>query len=1184
MITKREASVIFVISLWVLVLLPSRSEAQNRRVLDNQIPKPVASGVVHALGRYPGSARMNVAIGLPLRDKVGLQAFIDALYDPASPVYKSYLTPDQFTAKFGASAADYQKAADFARSSGLTVTATTPNRMIVDVTGSVADFERVFHFTMRTYRHPSEPRQFHAPDVAPSVPLDVPILDLMGLDDYMPPRRMVAKTERPGSGHTDITGSGPNGSFQAKDLRAAYVPGVALTGMGQSIGLFELGPYSPDDITIFEKAVGLSDISIVNVLLDGADGDYAPGYGDGEVSLDIEMAMSLAPGAQILVYEGTSFADVINRMATDNAAKQLSSSWAFGNTPSTMQQILMEYAAQGQAFFECSLDSGAYTPTSHVDAPIGSPYVTVVGGTSLVTTGPGGAWLSETAWKGSGGGFDPNYAIPSWQATVSMATNMGTTAFRNFPDVAMVGDTILFAVSGGHTSSFTGGTSASTPLWAAFLALANQQAAMNQKPPIGFLNPTIYALAQSSRYSQDLHDITVGNNTNAASPNEYYAVPGFDLTTGWGSPTGQNLMNDLVGSGTGAPGFSLGIAPYQINVNPGGSGTGNVTLNPYGGFAGAVALSISGLPSGVVPSFSPLSAGSSTMTLAVAASVPAGSYAGTISASSGSLKQTIAMTLTVIAPITPDFTLSASPSILNASPGASIQSVIAIAPVGTFNQAVALSVSGLPQGVTASFSPASTTGSSTLTLSVGSQVAPGIHIVNIAASSGSLNHLTTVALLVPASSPAPVPVDLSSIYNVTGIAADGTPFLTGLGQCCAYSANLLAPSLITGQNIPFLFGPATNGIAPPWNTITGNATIPLPSGQFGSVQLLASGRGNQTAQQFQVNYAGGTSATFTQSVSDWNSPQHYPGETMALDMPYSNLNTGAKAATAVYVYSYGFTLDDCKTVASFIPPNSGNINTLALTLVPSGSPCTATAIASVNVVSGAAANISQNTWIEIHGLNLAPANLPSGGMTWSSAPEFAQGKMPTQLNGVSVTVNGNPAYVYYISPSQINVLTPLDSKTGTVPVVVTNGAAVSTAFNVDKTSLSPAFALVGGTKYLLATHANYTLVGSASEGSIFTPAAPGEEIVLYGFGFGLPSGEPLVAGSSTQSASLPALPTIQIGGQAVQVYYAGVISPGLYQFNVVVPLTASSGDNAVSAVYNQVAISTAGFIPVQGSN
>jgi uncharacterized protein (TIGR03437 family) len=1182
MLTIRDASRIFVIGAWAAAFLPPLSLAQERRSIENQIPKPVADRTARALGRYPGATRMGVAIGLPLRDKEGLRAFIDALYDPASSGYKRYLTPDQFTARFGASAADYQKVVDFANSSGLTVTATTPNRMIVDVSGSVADFERVFQFTMRTYRHPSESREFHAPDVAPSVPADVPILDIMGLDDYMPPRRMDAKPLASGKVHSDsVTGSGPGGSFQPKDLRAAYLPGVALNGAGQSIGLYEVGPYSPNDVIAFEEAAGLPNVPVVNILLNGVDGIWTPGYDDGEEALDVEMAMALSPGlSQVLVYEGTVPADVLNRMATDNAAKQLSCSWGVGN-PSTLQQILMEYAAQGQSFFHSSGDDGGWTiPT---DAPDAGPYTTEVGGTTLVTSGPGGAWVSETAWKYSGGGFDSSFPIPSWQATVNMTTNLGSTTYRNIPDIALIASDI-FCFIDGHTDSGAG-TSFSAPLWAGIVALANQQAAALQNPPVGFLNPALYALGQGSRYNSDFHDIVAGNNTNTASPDLYYAVPGYDLTTGWGTAAGQNLINDLAGGSSGSPGFSLSVVPDQVTVAPGGSASAGVTVTPYGGLTGAVNLAISGLPGGVTASFSPQSATStSTLSLTVPSSVPVGSYVGKITAYSGSLTQTIAVSLTVAAPVTPDFALSAAPSILSVLPGASVKSVIAIASIGSFSSAAALSVSGTPQGVAASFSPASTSTSSTLTLSAGSQVAPGIYIITIAAASGALNHASTIGLLVRANALSPVPVDLSAIYNVTGIAADGTPFLAGIGGLFAYSANLLGSSLTLGQ-IPFLFGPTTNGIAPPWNAIadgSGAMTVQLPSGQFGSIQMLGSGQANHEAQQFQVDYADGTSAKFTQSVSNWTSPQDYPGETTALpSMPYLDRNTGAKDATTAYVYNYAFDFDNCKTATSFTLPQNGGLQTLALTLVPSSAPC----IASVNVVSGAAGTVSQNAWIEIHGSNLAPPSVPSGGMTWSDAASFAQGEMPTQLNGVGVTVNGKPAYVCYISSGQIDALTPLSASVGTdIPVVVANGTAVSPAFNVNEAALSPALALSGGSKYLAATHGNGTYVGPTTEGAGFTPAAPGEEIVLYGFGFGLPSGGSLVAGSSTQSGTLPIRPSMQIGGQAAEVVFAGLVSPGLYQFNVVVPPTVSSGDNAVTAVYDKVAIGTAGFIPVQGAN
>lgn len=220
------------------------------------------------------------------------------------------------------------------------------------------------------------------------------------------------------------------------------------------------------------------------------------------------------------------------------------------------------------------------------------------------------------------------------------------------------------------------------------------------------------------------------------------------------------------------------------------------------------------------------------------------------------------------------------------------------------------------------------------------------------------------------------------------------------------------------------------------------------------------------------------------------------------------------------------------------------------------------------VTAGGFPGISQNAWIEIRGLDLAPQSVPAAGMVWSSAPSFASGQMPTDLGGVSVTVNGKPAFVYFVSASQVNVLAPLDSATGTVDVIVTSGGVSSAPFRANKVPVSPSFPLVGS-GYIVSTHTDFSLVGPASlssPGYPFTPAKPGETILLFAFGFGLPS-TTLINGSSSQTSTLPALPVVQFGGLPAPVSYAGVISPGLYQLNVVVPVNAPGGDNIVSVTY-----------------
>ena len=186
--------------------------------------------------------------------------------------------------------------------------------------------------------------------------------------------------------------------------------------------------------------------------------------------------------------------DILNRMATDNLASQLSSSWGIGDD-SIADQIYKQFAAQGQSFFQGSGDNCSFYPGSQLGYA-DNPYVTLVGGTTLTTTGPGGGYVSETVWhsgtnEGSGGGISTNYTIPVWQQGLNMSTNGGSTTMRNVPDVALTADNIWVISDNGVGGAFTG-TSAAAPLWAAFTALINEQALENGETPVGFLNPALY--------------------------------------------------------------------------------------------------------------------------------------------------------------------------------------------------------------------------------------------------------------------------------------------------------------------------------------------------------------------------------------------------------------------------------------------------------------------------------------------------------------------------------------------------------------------------------------------------------------------------------------------------------------------------------------------------------------------
>jgi hypothetical protein len=199
---------------------------------------------------------------------------------------------------------------------------------------------------------------------------------------------------------------------------------------------------------------------------------------------------------------------------------------------------------------------------------------------------------STNVYWGSGGGVSTSYPIPYWQTNVDMTTNLGSRTRRNIPDVALTADNI-YITHGSGTNSFVGGTSCAAPLWAGFMALANQQAAGLSHASAGFINPVIYALGESTNYKACFNDITVGSNTWSGSPNLYFAVPGYDLCTGWGTPAGTNLINVLAG-GEPDPLVISPLAGFIANGAAGGpfNGTAQVfNLNNSG--TGSLAWSLS---------------------------------------------------------------------------------------------------------------------------------------------------------------------------------------------------------------------------------------------------------------------------------------------------------------------------------------------------------------------------------------------------------------------------------------------------------------------------------------------------------------------------------------------------------------------------------------------------------------
>jgi Pro-kumamolisin, activation domain/Divergent InlB B-repeat domain/Glucodextranase, domain B len=552
--------------------------AQNgRQTLHGHVPAIVKN--LRPLGRISAKRQLNLVIGLPLRNPEALTNLLHQIYDPASPNFRQFLTPEQFTQMFGPTEQDYEALIAFAKSQGLTVSRRHSNRMLLGVHGPVADIEKAFQVTLRLYQHPTEKRRFFATDVEPSVPSGLRVLDISGLSDYGRPHPKY-KLKPANALPTPKTGSGPGGNYMGLDFRAAYAPGVSLTGAGQTVALVQFDGYLASDIAAYAAQAGLPTVSLQNVLLNGFDGLPTGNGGEVEVSLDIEMVISMAPGlSKVIVYEGDPYNffpnTVLNRIATDNSARQISCSWGWvGGPNATTEQIFLQMAAQGQSFFNASGDDDAFLPgqvddPSYFGTPSASPNITQVGGTTLTTTGPQGSWSSETVWNwgggvGSSGGISTYYGIPTWQQGIDMTANKGSTSNRNIPDVALTADDIFVIADGGVHYGGVGGTSVAAPLWAGFTALVNQQAAQTESPPVGFINPAIYALGKGPDYTSDFHDVTTGNNEWFGSPTLFSAVAGYDLCTGWGTPVGQNLIYALTSSGGVPDGIlELSVVPFN---------------------------------------------------------------------------------------------------------------------------------------------------------------------------------------------------------------------------------------------------------------------------------------------------------------------------------------------------------------------------------------------------------------------------------------------------------------------------------------------------------------------------------------------------------------------------------------------------------------------------------------------
>ena len=935
----------------------------SRQILARRVPAAVANGRAKPLGQLPATQRMNISIVLPLRNHTELANLLKSLYDPSSPDYHRFLSVTEFTGRFAPTTDDYQAVVEFARAQGFTLKELPANRLVVPVTATVEQIQNALNVQMRHYQHPTESRVFFSPDRAPSIPAGLNIADVVGLDSYTIPKPQVVKSSLDQNAKsTSVIGSGPGGSYLSSDMRAAYYGGSDLTGAGQTVALVQYDGYDINDVvSIFAGAATATNngtdnvitytpavdgpsysIPIHNVLLDGATGATGQFFSpadDAEQSIDVAQVIGMAPGlSQVRVYIGRNDVDILSAIASEDLAQQVSISWTWTTDATTDDPFFEEMAAQGQSVFAASGDYGTYVPWN-TSYPAESNYITAVGGTSLVTSAAGGAWASETAWDRTGGGVNlDDILIPDWQTLAINGTNGGSATLRNVPDVAMEADFDNYGCSMGVCLPTYAGTSFAAPRWAGFIALVNQQAAAAGSPSVGFINPALYSLGEGANYNSEFHDTVNGsNNYYGLAPLPYYnAVAGYDLLTGWGSPAGQALIDAL--APPASAGFNLSSSASTLTIKPGDQGTSTMSVVAQNGFTGSVNLAVLGLPNGVTPFFSinPVTE-ISVLTLSVASSAVRGSYAVTVTGTSGASQSSVSLTLNVDAP---GFSILFPSSTFMVPQGATATTKASIIRYGGFTGAVNLTItSPLPPGLNAAWSQNPTTESSELSVSTTSDTYAST--LTITGTSGNLI--------------ASAPLALDVVMPLPQIEIAPLPSVVAQGASATGTINIIPNGSLNG--LTYLSGASSTGL-----TLTFNPTSILP-GQPSTLTVTADasaplGRKNACIG---AGVAGGfTSACFFVTVTSPSTPAF----TLSLSQVAPTLAQGSTLADVISINPFsGFTgsvnlsvIGLPSGVIAAISPNPST-GTSVLTLKASGS--AAPGLYAVEVLGNSSGQLAQ---------------------------------------------------------------------------------------------------------------------------------------------------------------------------------------------------------------------------------
>ena len=1145
-----------------------------------------------------------------------LEKLIDELHDSSSPNFHRWLTAKEFGERFGVAKPDRDTIKNWLQSHGLKVNVDYTNGLLIDFSGTAGQVREAFHTEIHNLNVKGVKHIANMSDPRIPAALAPAVVGVVSLHDFMP--------------HT-LSKLRPNYTFGGCFIGTCYVVvpadlatiynlnplfSAGISGQGQTIVVIEdTNVSSTTDWTTFRSTFGLSSYTggsftqINPAPPKGANNCTNPGVTGAavEATVDAEYASAAAPNAAIVLASCSSTAtfgglialqNLLNESGTPPAIMSISYgeceavNGAAANAAfnSTYQQAVTE----GVSVFVAAGDNGATMCSSSafedtatygigVSGFTSTPYNVSVGGTDYGDTyagtnstywnagnsptyGSAKSYVPEIPWNDScassliaefngfsqtygssgfcnssagesdyistvsGGGGPSGCATgspsqsdvvsgtcagwpkPSWQTLVGNPSD----GVRDIPDVSLfaadgVWDHYYLACFTGRGYTCTGapdtwlgagGTSFAAPIMAGIQALVNQKADARQGNP----NFVYYSLA-ASQYGASgdsacnstlghrvgssciFYDVTQGDNdvdctgtnncylpsgtngvlstSNSAYQPAYGTTTGWDFATGIGTVNAYNLVNNW------PAGFTLTASPSSVTIAQGSNGTSTITITPSNGFSGSVTLSASGLPNGVTAAFSPNPATSNgTLTLTASGTAATGTVTVTITGTSGTLTNTMPLSLTVNAP--PSFSLSASPNAVTITQSGQGTSTITITPLNGFSGSVTLSASGLPNGVTAAFSPNPATSSGTLTLTASATAATGTVAVTITGTSGALTKTTTLSLAVQgfslSASPNAVTITQSgqgtstiTITPLNGFSGSVTLSASGLpnGVTAAFSPNpaTTTSTLTLTASATAATGTVAVTITGTSGTLTETTTLSLAVQGFSlsaspnAVTITQGGQGTSTITITPLN---GFSGSVTLSASG------LPNGVTAAFSPNPATTTSTLTLTASATAATG-------TVAVTITGTSGALtNTTPLSLTVNAPPNFSLSASpnAVTIAQGGANGTSTITITPVNGFSgnvtLTASGLPKGVtasfspnpaastsiLTLTASATAATGTVTVTVTGtsgaltktttLSLTVNPPPSFSLSASPNAVTI-TQSGQATSTIAITPLNG-------------------------------------------------------------------------------------------------------------------------------------------------